>query len=152
MTISFQCVACEADFEIDIPEVVEHPEQIKCANCGAHPAAHRSHALATALEDLLAAMAGIRKKVRFDLNLATDELPEPYGKVTEAEAVGGLDLEDEDEEEEDEEGDEDEDEDEDEDDDLDEDLDEDEDFDDDDDDDEDFDDEDDEDEDEEDED
>lgn len=142
VNISFECQACEADFEIEIPKLVESPESLKCPNCDAHPPAHRSHAFATALEDLLAAIAGVRRKVRFELALNSQELPPPYGALEEGES--GLDFEDEDERDDEDLDDEDEDEDEDdddlsyddlEDDDLDDDDDDDEDFDDDDDDD-----------------
>ena len=111
MEINFNCAECGADFELEIAAVVENPKLIKCSNCRAQPPAHRSHAFATALEDLLAAMAAIRTKVGFELVLITEELPPPYGKIDDADAGGldgGLEFEDEDEyEDEDEEEDED---------------------------------------------
>ena len=91
MSITFECMACGADYDLEIPAIIERPNSLKCPNCGAHPPAHRSHALATALEDLLAAMAAVRKKIRFEIELETDELPPPYGPLEEEET--GLDFE-----------------------------------------------------------
>jgi hypothetical protein len=89
MAISFQCTACDADFELEIPRIIERPTALKCPNCNARPPAHRCHALGTAVEDLLSAMAAIRTKVRFEISLDTEELPPPYGPA-EASAEGGL--------------------------------------------------------------
>ncbi len=90
MEINFNCAECGADYEIEIAAVVENPKLIKCKNCDASPPPHRAHAFATALEDLLAAMAAIRTRVGFELALTTEELPPPYGTMEEGEA-GGLD-------------------------------------------------------------
>lgn len=92
MSITFECMACGADYDHEIPAIVERPSVLKCPNCSAHPPAHRAHALATALEDLMAAMAAVRKKIRFEVALETDELPPPYGPAEEEET--GLDFED----------------------------------------------------------
>jgi hypothetical protein len=118
MSISFQCTSCDADFEFEIPRIIDRPTALKCPNCNAKPPAHRAHALGTALEDLLSAMAAIRTKVRFEISLDTEELPPPYGPAESAEAsLGGLsddlDVDDDADEDDDEEEDADEDEDED---------------------------------------
>jgi DNA-directed RNA polymerase subunit RPC12/RpoP len=123
ISISFQCTSCDADFELEIPRVIDRPTALKCPNCNARPPAHRAHALGTAIEDLLSAMAAIRTKVRFELSLDTEELPPPYGPAEPAEGQGLGDLaddldvdadgEDDDDDDEDEDNDEDEDEDED---------------------------------------
>jgi hypothetical protein len=135
MSISFQCTSCDADFELEIPRIIDRPTALKCPNCNAKPPAHRAHAFGTALEDLLSAMAAIRTKIRFEISLDTEELPPPYGPAENAEGGLGalsddLDVDDDadEDEDEDEDAEEDEDEDEDrEDDDFDEDEDEDED-------------------------
>jgi hypothetical protein len=111
-TISFQCLACDADFEVGITSLLERPVALKCPHCNARPPAHRCHALAQALDDLLSAMAAIRSKVHFELSLDTEELPPPYGAGAGAASSEGSLTSDEDEDE-DEGGDEDEDEDED---------------------------------------
>ncbi len=92
-SINFECSSCEADYEVEIPSIIEHPAEIVCPNCGSKPPAHRAHAFATALEDLLAATAQIRKKVRFELSLDSHDLPAPYGAFEPGEA--GLDFHDE---------------------------------------------------------
>ncbi|MEL7370935.1 MAG: hypothetical protein AAFN74_18585 [Myxococcota bacterium] len=78
-SITFQCQSCEADFEVDIEHLLERPNAIKCSNCGAKPSASRNRAFAQSLEELLSAMAALRSKVAFELNLNTEELPPPFG-------------------------------------------------------------------------
>ncbi|MBK6684197.1 MAG: hypothetical protein IPG45_06970 [Deltaproteobacteria bacterium] len=116
--INFQCMSCEGDFEVNITHLLERPNAIKCSHCGARPPAHRCHALAQSLDDLLSAMAGIRSKVHFELALDTDELPAPYGKKDagsvladdeDDDVAGDDDLEEDEDEDEDEEEDEEED-------------------------------------------
>lgn len=117
--ISFQCMSCEGDFEVNITHLLERPNAIKCSHCGARPPAHRCHALAQSLDDLLSAMAGIRSKVHFELTLDTDELPAPYGTKDagssvaddeDDEVAGDEELEEDEDEDEDDEEDEDDDE------------------------------------------
>ncbi|MEQ8275483.1 MAG: hypothetical protein RMA76_33070 [Deltaproteobacteria bacterium] len=106
-TITFQCNSCEADFDVNITQLLERPTAIKCSHCGARPSSNRCHSFAQALDDLLTAMAALRSKVQFELNLDNDELPPPYGP-SDDEGGGALGLvrsgdDDEDEEDEDDE-------------------------------------------------
>ncbi len=78
-SISFQCMSCDGEFEVGITHLLERPNALKCTQCGARPPAHRCHALAQALDDLLSAMSAVRSKLHFELALDTDELPPPYG-------------------------------------------------------------------------
>ncbi len=115
-TITFQCTSCEADFDVNVTQLLERPTAIKCSHCSSRPSSNRCHSFAQALDDLLTAMSALRSKVQFELNLDNDDLPPPYGPSDEEGAAGALGLvssgdEDEDEDEDDEEFDEDEDED-----------------------------------------
>ncbi len=83
--ITFQCVSCGADFEVEMTSIIEKSKTIKCPNCDAKPAAGRVHSFALALEELISCMAGLRTKVRFELTLDTDDLPPPYGPAEEEE-------------------------------------------------------------------
>lgn len=94
-TITFQCVSCGADYELEITSIIEKSKPVKCPNCDAKPAAGRVHSFALALEELISCMAALRTKVRFELTLDTDDLPPPYGPADDAEE-GGLGLDDED--------------------------------------------------------
>lgn len=118
MSISFQCTACDADFALEVPRIIDRPTAIKCPNCDAKPPAHRAQALGTAIEDLLSAMAAMRSKLRFKIALNTEELPPPYGPVETgdqglADLADDLDVDEDDDLDEEEEVDENEDEDED---------------------------------------
>ncbi len=94
-TIAFQCAACKGDFELDITHFLERPTALKCSHCGAKPTSNRSHSLAQALDDLLSAMAAVRRKVQFELQLDSDALPPPYGPTEEEEQSGTMLDEDE---------------------------------------------------------
>jgi DNA-directed RNA polymerase subunit RPC12/RpoP len=83
-SITFQCVACGGDFEIDIAGIIDKTKTVKCPNCDAKPAAGRVHSFALALEELISCMAGLRTKVRFEITLDTDDLPPPYGPAEDA--------------------------------------------------------------------
>ena len=91
MSINFQCKACDADFELEFSEIIESPDSIKCENCGSAPPGHRNHQFSTALEDFLTAVVAIRNKVTFELEIDSDNLPEPYGSVETGDDEGGLD-------------------------------------------------------------
>lgn len=93
-TITFQCTSCDADYELEIPQLLEKTQKIKCPNCGTAPTAGRSHAFLLALEELLSCMAGMRSKVHFELNLDTEELPPPFGVTEDAEGGGLTSFED----------------------------------------------------------
>jgi DNA-directed RNA polymerase subunit RPC12/RpoP len=94
-SITFQCVSCGADFEVEMTSIIEKSKTIKCPNCDAKPAAGRVHSFALALEELISCMAGLRTKVRFEVSLDTDDLPPPYGPA-EDEETGLTAFEDED--------------------------------------------------------
>ena len=77
--IAFECMACNGDFEVNVTHFLERPNSLKCSHCGARPSSNRCHALAQALDDLLGAMAAVRNKIHFELNIDNDALPAPYG-------------------------------------------------------------------------
>ena len=94
--IAFECTSCNGDFELNVTHFLERPNSLKCPHCGARPSSARCHALAQALDDLFSAMGAVSNKVRFELTVANDELPAPYGLTEEEEAAGDLGLEEED--------------------------------------------------------
>jgi len=97
-TITFQCSSCDGDFDIKIAHLVERPNALKCSHCGTKPSPHRAHAFAQALDDVLSAMAALRARVHFELNLDNDELPPPYGAdaSTKDDGLGSLGRSDDD--------------------------------------------------------
>ena len=91
-TITFQCVSCEADFDVNVTQLLERPTAIKCSHCGSRPSANRCHSFAQALDDMLTSIASLRSKVQFELNLDSEDLPPPYGPSEEETAAAGLGL------------------------------------------------------------
>ena len=92
--IAFECMACNGDFEVNVTHFLERPNSLKCSHCGARPSSNRCHALAQALDDLFGAMAAVRNKIHFELNVDNDALPAPYGGADDADVgLGALDEE-----------------------------------------------------------
>lgn len=87
-TINFQCASCDGDYDIEIERLLDRPSSLKCPHCDARPRAHRAQQLAQALDDMLTVMAALRAKVRFELHLDSDALPEPYGEDADGGDVG----------------------------------------------------------------
>ena len=94
--IAFECMACNGDFEVNVTHFLERPNSLKCSHCGARPSSNRCHALAQALDDLLGAMAAVRNKIHFELNIDNDALPAPYGGSDDSDVgLGNLDEDEE---------------------------------------------------------
>ena len=114
-SITFQCKSCDADFELAVDLLIEKPGVLKCSNCAAKPAANRAHNLGLALEELMAAIAPLRVKYRFELTIESEALDEADedegvdGALTFANALSPDDDDDDDEEDEDDDDDDDED-------------------------------------------
>jgi len=85
MTIDFECVNCGADFELDFIDLMEEPGKLKCPNCDAKADAHTVEDLVSALDDVMATMALLRRKFNFSITVETDDLPAPYA-TSEAES------------------------------------------------------------------
>lgn len=90
-SITFQCKACGADYDLGLTHFLERPNALKCPNCGARPNSNRCHSLAQALDDLLSAMAAVQNKVSFEVNFDNTELPPPYGSSEEDDVPGLVD-------------------------------------------------------------
>lgn len=82
MTIDLACVECEASFELDVTELLDEPGSIVCPNCDSKAPKRKAEALASALDDLLRAIAALADKFTLTLSAETDDLPpsfEPAG-------------------------------------------------------------------------
>ncbi|MHB8417886.1 MAG: hypothetical protein ACYDCL_07410 [Myxococcales bacterium] len=78
MTIDLACVECEASFELDVTELLDEPGSLVCPNCDAKAPKRKAEALASALDDLLRAIAAVADKFAVTLSAETDDLPAAF--------------------------------------------------------------------------
>ena len=71
MELEFECKACGCAFGVT-PETLLKSQHICCPAC---EVSTPTGSLAAALEGVIDAMAEVRKQLRFELVLATDDLP-----------------------------------------------------------------------------
>jgi hypothetical protein len=110
MQLELQCQKCDETFEVDPADLSNDPE-LRCTGCGAKATTDQAEALASALEDLFAAVAALRRKFAITGELDSEELPgdedeedeAPRRKVARSEGEDEEDEEDEEEDDEDEE-------------------------------------------------
>lgn len=100
MTIDFSCQQCDADFELEITDVLEG-EPITCPNCGQKAPRKAVEELGNALDELLARVAEMRPRFLLSMAIESDDLPPPYDEESGEEDEEEDDTEFEDEEEDD---------------------------------------------------
>jgi len=103
MQLEFQCQKCEDSFSLDISDVQTDPV-LRCPGCGTRAPDEQVEALVTALEEVFAAEAPLRRKFTVNVEINSEDLPPPYDEqpaVTRKAAL--LDEEDSEDEESDEE-------------------------------------------------
>jgi DNA-directed RNA polymerase subunit RPC12/RpoP len=74
MNISFECIQCEADFDLDSVDLVRNPSQLVCPNCGSKANPEVVEAIMTSLDELFSQLTRLRKKFRVALEMEFDEL------------------------------------------------------------------------------
>ncbi len=74
MNISFECVQCEADFELEMTDLLRDPTLVKCPNCGVKGDASTVENTMSILEDLMAQLARLGRRFRVGLCIEPDEL------------------------------------------------------------------------------
>ncbi len=101
MTLDLACAECEASFELDVTELLDEPGRITCPNCEAKAPRRKAEVFASAVDELLRAVAGLAEKFSVTLSAETDDLPAAYetGRRTARRAVAEEEEDDEDEDE-----------------------------------------------------
>lgn len=74
MGIAFECANCEADFELEIADILRDPTLVKCPNCGnkANPAI--IEAAFMALDEFLEQVKRIHRRFRVNIALEAEEI------------------------------------------------------------------------------
>lgn len=95
MTITFVCQSCEDSFDVEYGQLSEESKGLKCPNCGKKLSASETDDLVTALDEVLAQVAALRKRFVITFDVDAEDLPAPYDSDVKK-AVRGEDDEDED--------------------------------------------------------
>ena len=74
MNITFECVQCEADFELESTNLVRDPTLLVCPNCNAKANPEFVEATVTALDELFSQLTRLRKKFRVGFDMEFDEI------------------------------------------------------------------------------
>jgi DNA-directed RNA polymerase subunit RPC12/RpoP len=76
MSVSFECVQCEAEFELEVSDILREPSLVKCPNCGkkANPKIVENAFLA--FDEFLEQVGRLSKKFRVAVSLEPDEIVE----------------------------------------------------------------------------
>lgn len=77
MTIDFSCQQCDADFELEITDLLEG-EPIACPNCGQKAPRKSIEELGNALDELMKRVAELRPRFLLSMAVESDDLPPPY--------------------------------------------------------------------------
>ena len=75
MTLDLTCAQCEATFQVDVQALLDDPKTLTCENCDAKASPRKAEALASAVDDLLTAMAELAPRFSISLAAETDDLP-----------------------------------------------------------------------------
>ena len=82
MNFSFECVQCEADFDLEVPDLVKDPSLVVCPNCGVKADARIIESAVSALDEMLSQFSRLRRRFRVYFALESDEfddeIPDEY--------------------------------------------------------------------------
>ncbi|GAC1339623.1 MAG: hypothetical protein NVSMB23_08850 [Myxococcales bacterium] len=77
MQLEFQCKKCDDSFSLDHSDLSTEPD-LRCPGCGARAAEEQVENLLSALEEVFAAMAPLRRKFASTVEISSEDLPPPY--------------------------------------------------------------------------
>ena len=92
MTLDFTCQACDATFEMELSDILEDPTGVQCPSCETRAPRAAVEGVASALDDLFAQLAVLRRRFAIEMEIDSEDLPASY----EAETVRSKEDEDED--------------------------------------------------------
>lgn len=73
MNISFECVQCEADFELDVWSLIRDPSQVICPNCESKADPEIIETAMTAMDEVLTQFARLQRRFRVGWSVEPDE-------------------------------------------------------------------------------
>ena len=78
MTITLVCQSCDDSFEVDYAHLAEGTKGLKCPGCGKKLSSAETEEFVTALDEVLAQVAALRKRFAISLEIDAEDLPAPY--------------------------------------------------------------------------
>ena len=78
MQIDFQCVKCEESFSLEVSDLSNDAALVRCPGCGARASEEQIEPVVTALEELFAAVAALRRKFTSVVEINSEDLPPPF--------------------------------------------------------------------------
>src|ERR1700687_5541848 len=80
MQLEFQCQKCEESFSLDVADVQTDPT-LRCPGCGTRAAEEQVEAVVGGLEELVAALAPLRRKFTCAVEVNSEDMPPPYDET-----------------------------------------------------------------------
>ena len=78
MTFNFHCQNCREDLEFDYESLSENSKGLKCESCGKRLSASELEEFMGAVDELLAQLAGLRKRFLVAFDVDAEDLPEQF--------------------------------------------------------------------------
>lgn len=100
MNISFGCVKCEADFELEVMDLMKDPTLVICPNCDAKADAGVVENAMSSLDEVFTQFARMQRRFRVGLSMEPDELTDELAERYDTDADDSLWSDEPDEEEE----------------------------------------------------
>lgn len=77
MQLEFQCQKCDETFSLELADLATEPD-LRCPGCSARAPEEQVENLVTALEEVFAALAPLRRKFSSSIEVDSEEMPPPY--------------------------------------------------------------------------
>jgi DNA-directed RNA polymerase subunit RPC12/RpoP len=101
MVLSFECQQCQADFELELQDLVQEPELMACPNCKAKADLDLVEAMAASLDEAVSIATRLSRRFRIELAMDTDDIEiEDEETFDDEDSLWANDVEEEEEEEE----------------------------------------------------
>jgi hypothetical protein len=79
MTFDLTCQACDASFEAELSDLLDDPK-LACPHCEARAPKAAIEGVTTALDELFAQLAILRRKFTVVVEIESDDLPPPHDR------------------------------------------------------------------------
>lgn len=80
MQLDLQCQKCEESFSVEVATVISDPN-LRCPGCGARAPEEQVESMVSALEELFAALAPMRRKFSVAVEIDSEDMPPPYDET-----------------------------------------------------------------------
>jgi hypothetical protein len=78
MTLDFTCQSCDATFEMELSDIIEDPTGVQCPSCELRAPRAAVEGVSSALDDLFAQLAVLRRRFAVEMEIDSEDLPASY--------------------------------------------------------------------------